>query len=72
MPHLESKTKLIITACFLSQLTLRTNDYFTINGKNLAQSKIIHYLCSRILRWREYVLRKAFRKGSFLGRFLTY
>ena len=45
---------------------------FTINGKNLAQSKIIHYLCSRILRWREYVLRKAFRKGSFLGRFRTY
>ena len=45
---------------------------FTINGKNLAQSKIIHYLCSRILRWREYVLWKAFRKGSFLGRFRTY
>ena len=40
---------------------------FTINGQNLAQSKIIHYLCSRILRWREYVLRKAFRNGSFLG-----
>ena len=45
---------------------------FTINGKNLAQAKIIHYLCSRILRWREYVLRKAFRNGSFLGRFRTY
>jgi hypothetical protein len=38
----------------------------------LAQSKIFHYLCNRILRWREYVLRKVFRNGSFLGRFRTY
>ena len=38
----------------------------------LAHLHFLLYLCTRFLRWREYVLRKAFRKGSFLGRFRTY
>ena len=76
MPHLESKTKLIMTASvnmfLISAYASNERLFLQLNGKNLAQSKIIHYLCSRILRWRKYVLRKAFRNGSFLGRFRTY
>ena len=49
----------------LTQIRLGFNLNPKLSTEKFARLQIFHYLCTRFLRWREYVPRKAFRKGSF-------